>query len=98
VYKRIEGVGSIKLIVMGGAFIGEREGALDLFIVGDRIDDKKLQNRLRSLEADLGKELRYTYLTAEEFFYRLNMSDKLLRDVFDYPHRIVFDRLDIGLT
>lgn len=97
IYKQIEGVGSIKLVVTSGIFMNNREVALDLFIVGDKINDKKLKNRLQVLEAEIGKELRYTVLASEDFFYRLNISDRLVRDVFDYPHRIVYDRLDIGL-
>ena len=97
IYKQIESVGAIKLVVTSGIFMGEREVALDIFIVGDRINEQKLKSRLHELEAELGKELRYAALTSEEFFYRLNMSDRLIRDVFDYPHRIAYDRLDIGL-
>ena len=97
IHKQIEGVGSIKLVVTSGIFMNNREVALDLFIVGDKINEKKLKNRLQRLEAEIGKELRYTVLASEDFFYRLNISDRLVRDVFDYPHRIVYDRLDIGL-
>ena len=49
------------------------------------------------LEAEIGKEVRYAWMSTSDFFYRLNMSDRLLRDMFDYPHAIVLDRLDIGL-
>jgi hypothetical protein len=52
---------------------------------------------MRRLESEIGRELRYTMLVSEDFLYRLNMNDKLVRDTFDYPHRIVFDRLNIGL-
>jgi hypothetical protein len=95
--EELENTGAIKLIVISGVFMGVGESSLDLFIVGDRVNDQKLHKRLQSLEAEIGKELRYSLLSSEEFFYRLNMSDRLIRDVFDYPHRVVYDRLDIGL-
>lgn len=94
---RLRGVGAIKLIVIGGIFLGEWENSIDLFIVGDRFKEKKLRDRLRVLESEIGKELRFAFLSSEEFFYRLNMNDRLVRDTFDYPHRIILDRLDIGL-
>jgi hypothetical protein len=56
-----------------------------------------LRERIRSLEAEIGKEIRYALLSSENFYYRLNMNDKLVRDVIDYPHSIVLDRLNIGL-
>ncbi len=96
-YERVRGTGILKLIVVGGVFVGEWDGGVDLLIVGDRIHDEKLRKNIRLLESEIGKEIRYTLLSSNEFFYRLNMSDHLVRDVLDYPHRIIFDKLDIGL-
>lgn len=97
IYKYIHTAGAVRLIVMGGIFMGEEETGLDLFVVGDRMKEKKFKKSLQLLEAEVGKELRYALLPTDEFFYRLNMNDRLVRDVFDYPHRIVYDHLDIGL-
>jgi hypothetical protein len=96
-YERLRGAGTLKLIVVAGIFSNEWEGRLDLLIVGERINEKKLVTRIRQLEAEIGKEVRYAAMNTEDFFYRLNMNDRLVRDVFDYPHTIVHDRLDIGL-
>ncbi|MBC7836699.1 hypothetical protein H7X87_02890 [Acetobacteraceae bacterium] len=97
IYEQFRDVGAVRLVVIGGIFMGEQENGLDLFLVGDRVKEKKFQNALKGFEAEIGKELRYALLSSEDFFYRINMNDRLVRDVFDYPHRIVHDRLDIGL-
>jgi hypothetical protein len=34
----------------------------------------------------LGKELAYAVFDTNDFKYRVSMYDKLLRDMFDYPH------------
>jgi hypothetical protein len=96
-YERLRSTGSIKLIIVAGVFVGEWDGQLDLLVIGDRVEARKLRTKIRSLESELGKELRYALLNTQDFFYRLNMSDKLVRDVMDYPHAIVYDRLNIGL-
>lgn len=98
IYERLRSVGALKLVIVAGIFIGDwEEGRLDLLVVGDRIKDAPLRRKLRALESELGKELRYAILSTPEFLYRLNMSDKLLRDVMDYPHSVVYDRLNIGV-
>lgn len=97
IYERLRSAGALKLVIVAGIFIGDWEGRLDLLVVGDRIKDRPLRRKLRVLESELGKELRYAVLSTPDFLYRLNMSDKLLRDVMDYPHSIVLDRLNIGL-
>ncbi len=96
--KRFKGAGTLKMIIMAGVFVGDWDGRLDLLVVGDRMNERILRNRVRVLEAELGKEIRYSAMSTQDFFYRLNMSDKLLRDILDYPHSIAFDRLNIGLT
>lgn len=97
VRERLRKTGTIKLIVITGMFVGEWEASLDLLVVGDRINNRAFKKHIRTLESEIGKDIRYTLLSSTDFFYRLNMGDKLIRDTFDYPHRIVFDRLDIGL-
>jgi hypothetical protein len=94
---RLRSAGPLKLIIIGGMFMGEWEANLDLLLVGDKIKERTLKNQIKKLEAEIGKEIRYTLLSSTDFLYRLNMSDKLLRDVFDFPHRIVLDKFDIGL-
>ncbi len=94
---KLRAAGGIKLIIMAGIFVGDWDGRLDLLVVGDRMNERVLKNRIRTLEAEVGKEIRYTAMSTQDFFYRLNMSDKLLRDILDYPHAIAYDRLNIGL-
>ena len=97
IYEGIRRTGKLKLLILSGIFLGEWEGRLDLFIVGDRVNERALRGRIRRLESEIGKELRYALLTSDDFFYRINMNDHLLRDVLDYPHRVVLDKLNIGL-
>lgn len=94
---RLKGVGTIKLIIVSGLFMGEWESEIDLLVVGDKIKDRVFKAELKKLEAEIGKEVRYVLLSSQDFLYRLNMSDKLMRDIFDFPHRIVLDKFDIGL-
>ena len=50
---------------------------------------------IEGLEAEIGKELRYAAFETGEFNYRLGMYDKLVRDILDYPHTVVLDRLGL---
>ena len=97
VYDRVKLSGTINLVVLSGIFTSSIEGHLDILIVGDRINEHRLNSAIKSLEADIGTELQFASLTTEDFVYRVTVSDRFVRDIFDYPHRIVFDKLDIGL-
>ena len=95
IVKKIAKLGSIKLIIVAGVFIQEPESRIDLLIVGDSVKRTALENTIKTLESEIGKELRYAYFTTEDFKYRLSMFDKLTRDILDYPHRKVLNRLSI---
>lgn len=97
IYSLIKATGVIKLIVLGGFFVSDDEGTVDLLVVGDRFKEKQLKEKIRVLESEIGKEIRFSYLSTPDFFYRMNVSDRLVRDMFDYPHKVVLDKLDIGL-
>ena len=94
--QRIKRAGRIKLIVIAGVFIQDPDSRLDMLIVGDDLKQGKLDNIIRSIESELGKELRYAVFETQHFNYRMNMYDKLIRDVLDFPHKIVTDRLGLN--
>ncbi len=87
--------GTLRLVALSGLFTGAIESKIDLLVVGDKLEDKLLAGAVRALEAELGRELRYASFTTEQFRYRQGVYDRLLRDLFDYPHRAILDRLGV---
>jgi hypothetical protein len=93
--ERFSKAGRMKLFVVSGIFINEHErSVLDILIVGDKLKKHIIDSNINALEAEIGKELRYAVFDTEEFLYRLKMYDKLIRDVFDYPHTTVIKKID----
>jgi len=95
IVKRIGRLGAIKLIIVAGVFIQEPESRVDMLIVGDHVKKASLDNTMKILESEIGKELKYAYFTTEDFKYRLSMFDKLTRDILDYPHKKIYNKLGI---
>jgi hypothetical protein len=48
------------------------------------------------MEAEIGGELSYAVFETKEFLYRLNMYDKLVRDILDYPHEVVVQAKELS--
>ena len=87
--------GTIRLVVLSGLFTGIIESQIDLLIVGDLLEERALASAVHSLEAELGREIRYAAFATADFRYRLGVYDRLLRDVFDYPHRLLMDKIGL---
>ena len=93
VKKRLRGAGTVKMLVFAGILIGEAEGAVDIMLIGDRLKENSVKQFVRVLEAEAGKELRYMVLTTDDYLYRRRVRDKFVRDVMDFPHHLIIDKL-----
>lgn len=89
--QRFRQAGKIKLMIVSGVFIGNSKSRADVLIVGDKLKKNVLQQVIKSLEAEIGKELDYVVFDTEEFKYRLDMYDKLICDIIDLPHEKLID-------
>lgn len=95
VVKRISRHGKIKLIITSGIFMQEESSRLDLLVVGDNLKEGPLRISIGTLESEIGKSIKYAIFTTQDFKYRLGICDRLVRDVFDYPHQVVVDKLGV---
>jgi predicted transcriptional regulator len=95
VVARLNRTGRIKLVVVSGVFTQTWESRIDLLVVGDNIKQGLLEGAVRAIEAEVGKELRYAHLTTPDFKYRLGIYDRLVRDILDYPHQKIVNKIGV---
>lgn len=95
ILKKLSKIGKLKFIVFSGIFKELTEGRIDILVVAEGAKKSTADTVMASIEADIGKEIRFAVLDTEDFKYRLGVGDRLIRDVLDYPHEIVLDRLGI---
>ena len=96
--ERMNKVGRIKLAIVSGIFMNRDNmdpTIADLLIVGDDIDRRKLMSFLKSLEAEVGKELKYAVFEKEDFQYRLSMFDRFVWVMLESPHEKLINKLGI---
>jgi len=93
IVKRLGRAGKLKLVIVAGVFTQDKDSRVDIFVVGNNIKKNTLSNVIKSIEAELGKELIYAYFETQDYQYRLGMYDKLIRDVLDYPHQVLLDKI-----
>ncbi len=93
---KISKAGKIQLLVIAGVFIKDPESRLDLLVVGDNIRNGFLENIIHTIESEIGKEIRYAVFETSEFKYRYTMFDKLVRDVLDFPHEKIIQKISLS--
>lgn len=93
--KHLRKAGTLDCVVAAGIFVRDFEQRLDVLIAMTKPSNTKIENAIRALEAELGMEIRFASFTSEDLLYRVGMYDKLTRDVFDYPHVILIDKIGV---
>lgn len=95
ILKRLSGVGKLKMVIVAGVFTQNPESRVDMLIVGDNLRRSAIDRIVKNMEAEIGKELNFASFETADFQYRLGMYDKLVRDILDYPHQKLLDKLGL---
>ena len=91
--KHLRQAGPLDFVGIAGVFERDFEQRLDVLLAMKNLSQPKVEKAIRSLEAEIGVEIRYAAMTSEELIYRVGMYDKLTRDFFDYRHQILVDKI-----
>jgi hypothetical protein len=86
-------IGKPKVLILSGIFVGNPEAKVDLFLVG-RINKTKLLRMIKDLERELGREVNFSIMNAQEYKYRRDITDVFLYDLLEGDNIIVLDELN----
>lgn len=92
---RFKKAGRIKFLALSGVFLQSTLGTVDITIVGEGLHKGMIDTEMRKLEAELGTELVYAVLDTQDFLYRVTMYDKFVRDILDFPHVRVIEKVKV---
>ena len=95
ILKRLSSAGKLKVVIVSGVFIQDLDSRVDILIVGDNLRKFALENAIKTIESEIGRELNYTAFETPDFLYRLGVCDKLIRDILDYSHEKILDKIGI---
>ena len=80
-------MGKIDLLLMSGQLEENSKQHIDLLIVGE-LEKDELGDFLRT-EWKQEKDIRYAYLSRQDFLYRLKLNDKFIVDMLRDPDSII---------
>lgn len=92
---KFKNCGKLKTLLVSGVFLEEAVDNVDLVIIGDNLKKAKIETAIRGLEEEIGKEIVYAIFGVDDFMYRLHSGDRFVRNVLDYPHIFVVNKLGL---
>ena len=88
--------GKVDLLLLTGRFIDREDIPSDVLVVGTLKADH-LQAAVAAFEAEIGREINYTYMPKEEFYYRKEVSDRFLDSLLVADRVILVNETELEL-
>jgi len=86
----IKDLPGIRIAIAAGMLVRGSSSAVDLLLVGT-IAPVRLKKVIKIIEKLEGRELNYSLLTYDEFYYRLSVRDKFITEILNSAHIVVAD-------
>jgi len=80
----------LRLAILAGVLVKGSGSPVDLLLVGD-MPAQKVQTVVREIERAEARELNYSVLTYDEFYYRWSVRDKFITEIVSSKHSVIFD-------
>lgn len=80
----------VRLVLASGVLVSGSASKVDLLLVGS-VSPAKLQRLMKTIEKAEGRELNYTLISYDEFYYRLSVRDKFITEITGGKHTVIVD-------
>lgn len=87
--------GTLDFVAVSGVFVRDFEQSLDVLVAMKKTSEAKIETAIRAFESEVGMEIRFALMTSDDLLYRVGMNDRLTRELFDYQHHILVDKINV---
>lgn len=87
-------IAALRLAIFAGVLVKGSSAPIDILFVGN-LATAKVKSAVSMIEKLEGREINYTVLPYDEFYYRLSVRDKFITEVLSAKHSVVLDKDNI---
>jgi len=88
---------AVRLAVAAGVLVAGSTSRVDLLLVGDT-PSQRIKHFVKEIEAKEGRELNYSVMEYDDFYYRLSVRDKFITEIINGKHAVLQDTDNILKT
>lgn len=96
--EKIKKLDDLLYVSFGGIFTDDETASVDILLIGN-FDKSQANEVMVDFEKEIGKPIRYTVLTENEYVLRREIADRFLLDILNNPKKLVIlDLLEKGVA
>ena len=89
-HEELKQLSGVRIALTAGVLVKGSTSAVDILLVGD-VQPAKLKKVMKDIEKAEGRELNYSLLSYDEFYYRLSVRDKFITEILNGNHAVLVD-------
>lgn len=89
-HEELKQLSGVRIVLTAGVLVKGSTSAVDILLVGD-VQPAKLKKVMKDIEKVEGRELNYSLLSYDEFYYRLSVRDKFITEILNGNHAVLVD-------
>lgn len=86
----IKDIPGLRIAVAAGMLVRGSGSKIDLLLVGN-VTNVRLKKAIKAVEKLEGRELNYSLMPYDEFYYRLSVRDKFITEILNSNHTVLVD-------
>ena len=83
-----------KIVIAAGVLVRGSASRVDLLIVGN-VESKRVADVVNKIEIKVDRQLTFSRMLYDEFYYRLSVHDRFINDILSSRHEVVVDSENI---
>jgi hypothetical protein len=88
--KRLKPLGDVRVALLSGSLVRGSQSELDILLVGN-VNKTQLKRFIKEMETEEGRQLNYTVLPYEDFYYRLSIKDRFITNIINSKFTLLQD-------
>ena len=87
----IAGISALRLAILSGVLVKGSTSSVDVLLVGT-VPAAKVKAAMAIIEKLEGREINYSVMSYEDFYYRLSVRDKFITEILNSKHIVAIDK------
>ena len=86
----IRDISGLRLAIISGVLVKGSKSSVDLLMVGN-LPSAKVNSVIKDIEEIENREINYTVLSYDDFYYRLSVRDRFISELLGAKYEIILD-------